>query len=73
MKRAFAIAFLLCGGYPLGAQSTDHAVAQVKDKVIEWRRYIHQNPELSFKETQTSEYVAGILKSFGNVEVRRPA
>lgn len=42
------------------------------DKVIEWRRYIHQNPELSFKEVNTSEYVAGILKGFGNIEVVRP-
>ncbi|HPN21574.1 MAG TPA: hypothetical protein PK758_06715, partial [Tenuifilaceae bacterium] len=37
------------------------------DKVIEWRRYIHQNPELSFKEVNTSEYVAGILKGVGNI------
>ena len=42
------------------------------DKVIEWRRHIHQNPELSFRETGTSAYVAGILESFGNIEVRRP-
>ena len=42
------------------------------DKVIEWRRHIHQNPELSFQETGTSAYVAGILESFGNIEVRRP-
>lgn len=42
------------------------------DKVIEWRRHIHRNPELSFQETGTSAYVAGILESFGNIEVRRP-
>lgn len=41
-------------------------------EVIEWRRHIHQNPELSFKEINTSEYVAGLLKSFGNIEVIRP-
>jgi amidohydrolase len=41
------------------------------DKVIEWRRHIHQNPELSFKETNTSDYVADILKSFGTIEVKR--
>lgn len=42
------------------------------DKVIEWRRHIHQYPELTFKETNTSNYVAEILKSFGNIEVIRP-
>ena len=42
------------------------------DKVIEWRRQIHQNPELSFKETKTSQYVEEQLKSFGNIEVSRP-
>ncbi|BDX37014.1 N-acyl-L-amino acid amidohydrolase [Tenuifilaceae bacterium CYCD] len=42
------------------------------DQVIAWRRHIHQNPELSFKEVKTSEYVAGVLKSFGNIEVIRP-
>ncbi|TFH47792.1 MAG: hypothetical protein E4G92_04630, partial [Bacteroidia bacterium] len=25
------------------------------EKVIEWRRYIHQNPELSYEEMFTSE------------------
>jgi amidohydrolase len=42
------------------------------DKVIEWRRRIHQNPELSFKETNTSNFVAETLRSFGNIEVERP-
>jgi amidohydrolase len=42
------------------------------NKIIEWRRHIHQNPELSFQETNTSGYVADILKSFGTIEVRRP-
>ncbi|WP_413998592.1 M20 metallopeptidase family protein [Flavobacterium sp. W1B] len=42
------------------------------DKVIEWRRHIHQNPELSFKEKNTSAYVEKILKSFGNISVQKP-
>lgn len=41
-------------------------------KVIEWRRYIHQNPELSYEEMFTSEYVSTILESFGNIEVIWP-
>lgn len=43
-----------------------------ESEVIEWRRHLHQNPELSFKETNTSNYVVGLLKSFGNIEVTRP-
>ena len=42
------------------------------DKVLEWRRHIHQNPELSFKEHATSKYVEERLKSFGNIEVIKP-
>lgn len=42
------------------------------DKVIEWRRHFHQNPELSFQEINTSAYVADILSGLGNIEVRRP-
>lgn len=41
-------------------------------KVVEWRRHIHENPELSFQEKQTSDYVARILEGFGNIEVLRP-
>lgn len=43
------------------------------EKIIEWRRHLHQNPELSFHETNTGNYVESILKSFGTIEVLRPA
>lgn len=50
--------------------------AWVKDipaeKIIEWRRHIHQNPELSYEELFTSEYVTSVLESFGNIEVIWP-
>ena len=42
------------------------------DKIIEWRRHVHQNPDLSFKEVNTSQYVEDLLKSFGNIQVSRP-
>jgi len=41
----------------------------VADKVIEWRRDIHQNPELSNREFKTAEKIAEHLKSLG-IEVQ---
>ncbi|PWJ44140.1 M20 metallopeptidase family protein [Sediminitomix flava] len=35
------------------------------DKVIDIRRHLHANPELSFKETQTAKFVAEELKAYG--------
>ncbi|NML23404.1 amidohydrolase [Pseudoflavitalea sp. G-6-1-2] len=37
----------------------------LRPKLIEWRRYIHEHPELSNREVKTGEYVAALLKSFG--------
>jgi amidohydrolase len=41
------------------------------DSVIAWRRNIHENPELSFHETRTSDLVRDALEGFG-LEVIRP-
>lgn len=41
----------------------------VAEKVIEWRRDIHQNPELSNREFKTAEKIATHLKSLG-IEVQ---
>ena len=35
------------------------------DEVVSWRRYMHQHPELSFKEAKTAEYIKEKLLSFG--------
>lgn len=50
----------------------DELIASVKDLVINWRRYLHQNPELSFQEEKTAQFVYETLKSFGNLEITRP-
>ncbi len=41
----------------------------IENKVIEWRRDIHQNPELSNREFKTAEKIAKHLKSLG-IEVQ---
>lgn len=43
----------------------DKQVKSVEDKVIKWRRDIHQHPELSNRETRTAAIVAKHLKSLG--------
>jgi len=35
------------------------------DEIVEIRRYIHKNPELSFKEHKTSAYIKSVLTSWG--------
>lgn len=41
----------------------------IKDSTIAWRRYLHQNPELSNREFKTAAFVANHLKGLG-LEVR---
>ncbi|MCO7174954.1 M20 family metallopeptidase [Sporolactobacillus kofuensis] len=38
--------------------------------MVEWRRYLHQHPELSFQETQTSAFILEKLKSFGITDIK---
>lgn len=45
------------------------ATAKVLPQVIEWRRFLHQNPELGNREFKTSEFVAAHLKALG-MEIR---
>jgi len=39
------------------------------DQMVEWRRHLHQHPELSFEEVETPKMIAAILESYG-IEVR---
>jgi amidohydrolase len=47
-------------------------VKSVTPRVVEWRRYIHANPELSNREVKTGQFIAEKLRSFGNIEVKSP-
>lgn len=46
----------------------DWAVA-MQEQLILWRRHLHQYPECSFEEKETSAYVANVLKSLPGLEV----
>lgn len=37
----------------------------IKDQIIQWRRQIHQNPELGFEEHQTAKLITETLEGFG--------
>jgi len=46
-----------------------NAALKIEDKVITWRRDIHQHPELSYQETRTAALAAEHLRKLG-IEVR---
>lgn len=52
----------------LSDRISDAALA-IEDKVIAWRRDIHQNPELSYQETRTAALAAEHLRKLG-IEVK---
>src|SRR5699024_6857608 len=39
---------------------------QIYDEIVEIRRYLHQNPELSFEEKNTAKYIADFHKELGH-------
>ena len=47
----------------------DKMADQLEEKVIQWRRHLHENPELSNREFKTAEMVAKHLRSLG-IEVQ---
>lgn len=64
----FAILF----SYTLSAQdfskTIDSKSRSVQPKLVEWRRYLHQHPELSNREFNTQKYILEHLKAL-NIEV----
>jgi amidohydrolase len=49
---------------PVGPR-IDAALAANKAQLIEWRRHLHQNPELGNHEVETAKFVVERLRSFG--------
>lgn len=42
----------------------------VEPRVIQWRRHIHENAELSYQEEKTAAYVAAALRAMPGIEVQ---
>jgi amidohydrolase len=74
MMKIVVSVFLFCG-FILNsfAQTNDKEVNKLSNdievKVIEWRRHLHENPELSNREFNTAKYIAKHLKKLG-IEVQ---
>ncbi len=65
MKKLILL-FFICSQFMLSQNTTIEAdIAEIESKIIEWRRYFHQNPELSNREFNTAEKIAEHLKSLG--------
>ncbi|MBV6473063.1 MAG: putative hydrolase YxeP [Saprospiraceae bacterium] len=39
--------------------------SDISEQLVAWRRFLHQNPELSFEEAATSAYIQGLLSDCG--------
>ena len=63
--RNFSLALALLIPQIQAATSIPQLVEKITPSVIEWRRDIHQNPELSNREYRTSRVVAKHLRSLG--------
>ncbi len=51
--------------FSYGQQHLTDDYKTIEDKVITWRRYFHEHPELSNREHKTAEVIANHLKSLG--------
>lgn len=79
MSRSLLLSFVIAVcSTSLFAQSSakqyeklEKEVIATQQQVIEWRRYFHEHPELSNRETETGKKIAEILTSFG-LEVQYP-
>ncbi len=70
MKNLLFGSFLFLGCIAFGQHTElNKDYTSVEGKVVEWRRYFHQNPELSNREFKTAEKIAKHLKSLG-IEVQ---
>ena len=44
-------------------------IAEFENEMIKWRHYFHENPELAYKEINTSKKVVELLKKFGITKI----
>jgi amidohydrolase len=78
-RLAIVLGILMCAGLSTGSlvarqqaapgntlsADIDRLIAEAQPQLLEWRRHLHQHPELSNREVETAKYVAERLRSFG--------
>ncbi|HAW79471.1 MAG TPA: amidohydrolase, partial [Balneola sp.] len=71
MKKLLSLFTLSLITLSLTAQSSDlkqiidERADELEEQVIEWRRYFHENPELSNREFNTAKKISEHLESLG--------
>ena len=71
MKKLLFYCLCIAMSLPVAAQTSEiektfaDKADEINEKVIEWRRYFHQNPELSNREFNTSKKIAEHLTGLG--------
>jgi len=72
-KMSLLVLSLLLGYSAFGQKIKESTVVKkataIEEKVIQWRRHFHENPELGNREFKTAEKIAAHLKSLG-IEVQ---
>ena len=69
MLRAIALLLLAASAQAQDA-GTLALIDAVEPRVIEWRRHIHSNPELSYVETKTAAFIAEKLRAMPGIDVK---
>jgi amidohydrolase len=67
-KTIFSVALFFFTTVTIGQNHTQSIATKaqaVQPRLVEWRRHIHQNPELSNREFKTQQYVLAHLKKLG--------
>ncbi len=65
MKKTLLITLLFAINFGWAQNSLNKDIDAIESKVIEWRRYFHENPELSNREFNTAKKIATHLENLG--------
>lgn len=65
MKKLVLFALLIGVGLQAQSSKTEQLINEIEPKVIEWRRYFHEHPELSSREFETAKKIAAHLEDLG--------
>jgi amidohydrolase len=64
-KNSLFLLTFLCLTSLMAQGPFDSDIQEVEEKVIQWRRHLHQNPELSNREFETAKYIEEHLTALG--------